>query len=80
MKIIKITHVIPESGYKLHVAFDNGNAGLFDVTPYLECNAFMPLKQHAEFKRIRNGGYFVEWDCGADLSADTLAAHIIKTN
>ena len=23
---------------------------------------------------ISNGGYFVEWECGADLSADTLEA------
>lgn len=23
-----------------------------------------------------NGGYFVEWDCGADLSADTIEAHL----
>jgi len=27
-----------------------------------------------EFEQIYNGGYFIEWDCGADLSADTIEA------
>ena len=26
------------------------------------------FKDHSEFLKIFNGGYFVEWDCGADLS------------
>jgi hypothetical protein len=56
--------------------FDDGQRVLFDVTPYLECEAFRPLKEVAEFARVRNGGYYVEWGCGADLSADTLAAHL----
>ena len=25
--------------------------------------------------KVFNGGYFVEWECGADLSADTIEAH-----
>ena len=29
-----------------------------------------------EFKKIHNGRYFVEWACGADLSADTIEAHL----
>jgi hypothetical protein len=24
--------------------------------------------------KVSNGGYFIEWDCGADLSADTIEA------
>jgi len=24
--------------------------------------------------QVLNGGYFIEWDCGADLSADTIEA------
>jgi hypothetical protein len=27
-----------------------------------------------EFQKVSNGGYFVEWDSGADLSADTIEA------
>ena len=25
--------------------------------------------------QISNGRYFIEWSCGADLSADTIEAH-----
>jgi len=33
------------------------------------------LKDKAEFERVHNGNYFIEWDCGADLSADTIQSH-----
>jgi hypothetical protein len=26
--------------------------------------------------KIKNGRYFVEWDCGADLSSDTIEAQL----
>jgi hypothetical protein len=29
--------------------------------------------------KISNGGYFVEWNCGADLSADTIEARLKVT-
>ena len=75
---MRVTKVTPEAEYKLDVTFDDGQRGLFDVAPYLECDAFRPLKKVVEFQHIRNGGYYVEWACGADLSADTLAAHLIR--
>jgi hypothetical protein len=40
----------------------------------LESEAFAPPKNQVEFERVRNGKYFAEWDCGADLSADTIEA------
>ncbi len=46
----------------------------FDVSPYLVYEAFEALRDHSEFMKVANGGYFVEWDCGADLSADTIEA------
>ena len=30
--------------------------------------------------QITNGGYFIEWDCGADLSVDTIEAKWDCTN
>jgi hypothetical protein len=71
MNIVKI---IPKDDYVLHIKAENGEEGLFDVKPYLESEAFAPLKDKNEFKRIYNGQYFIEWDCGADLSADTIEA------
>ena len=67
-----IVEIIPKENYILYVKTDDGKAGFFDVRPYLESEAFAPLKDRREFERIHNGRYFVEWDCGADLSADTI--------
>jgi hypothetical protein len=58
----------------LSIIAEDGRIGLFDVTPYLEYEAFEELRDHAEFIKVSNGGYFIEWECGADLSADTIEA------
>ncbi|NTV02449.1 MAG: DUF2442 domain-containing protein [Chlorobiaceae bacterium] len=59
----------------LSVIADNGYTGTFDVKPYLKYEAFEALNSTEEFLKIMNGGYFVEWNCGADLSADTIEAY-----
>jgi hypothetical protein len=48
--------------------------GQFDVRPYLMHEAFDDVRRPSEFVKVLNGGYFMEWDCGADLSADTIEA------
>jgi hypothetical protein len=58
----------------LTVVRGDGVCGVFDVRPYFELEAFEPLRAPAEFAKVRSGGYFVEWACGADLSADTIDA------
>ena len=35
---------------------------------------FFDVQDQNEFVKVVNGGSFVEWDCGADLSADTIEA------
>jgi Protein of unknown function (DUF2442) len=55
---------------------DDGRVGRLDIEPYLAYEAFQPLRNPNEFLKIKNGGYFVEWDCGADLSADTIEARM----
>lgn len=71
MKILKIA---PKPNAILYVRAEDGRTGLFDVKPFLGAEAFKPLMDKREFERVRNGEYFVEWDCGADLSADTILA------
>jgi hypothetical protein len=69
-----IAEVFPKDDYTLFVRAENGETGWFDVKPYLDAEAFSALKSGDEFGRTRNGGYFVEWECGADLSANTILA------
>ena len=72
---MNIAQIIPKEKYTLYIKAEDGQSGFFDVSPYLESEAFIPLKDRSEFERIHNGKYFIEWDCGADLSADTIQAH-----
>lgn len=71
---MNILEIIPKDNYVLYVKADDGSSGLFDVRPYLQSEAFAPLKDRKEFERVHNGKYFIEWDCGADFSADTIQA------
>jgi Protein of unknown function (DUF2442) len=76
---MNIVEIIPKENHMLYIRTEDGQSGLFDVSPYLESEAFAPLKNSNEFNRVRNGKYFIEWDCGADLSADTIEARWIPT-
>lgn len=71
---MRITELHVESNWMLSIVADDGRAGRFDVSPYLQYEAFEALRDQGEFMKVVNGGYFVEWDCGADLSADTIEA------
>jgi hypothetical protein len=72
---MKILQVQPQPNWTLSIVAEDGRRGKFDVRPYLADEAFEDLRRPDEFTKIFNGGYFVEWDCGADLSADTIEAH-----
>ncbi len=69
-----IEKVTPKDNYILHVTNENQQSGLFDVTPYMGSEVFSQLKEGDNFQQIFNGKYFIEWDCGADFSADTIEA------
>ena len=69
---MRMVEVSPKPNWILSIVAEDGRIGYFDVSPYLEYEAFEPLRDFIEFTKINNGGYFIEWDCGADLSADTI--------
>ena len=71
---MNIAEIIPKDDYLLYIKAEDGKVGLFDIKPYLDSEAFAPLKDRSEFERIHNGKYFIEWDCGADISVDTIQA------
>ena len=72
---MKIAEVDIQDNLILHIVAEDGRVGTFDVSPYLEYEVFRDWKNPKEFMRISNGGYFIEWSCGADLSVDTIEAH-----
>ncbi|WP_031438563.1 DUF2442 domain-containing protein [Methylobacter tundripaludum] len=73
-----IAKVIALPDWTLLVTTTDGKVGLFDVRPYLHYEAFKELRDIAKFMKISNSGYFIEWQCGADLSADTIEAKLVE--
>lgn len=71
-----ISEIKPQQNHTLLIKTKDGKNGIFDVKPFLDSEAFYALKEIDSFKKITNGGYYVEWECGADLSADTIEAHL----
>ena len=78
---MKIMELQAQPNWVLSIVADDGRVGRFDVSPYLQYEAFQALRDQNKFEKVANGGYFVEWDCGADLSADTIEArwHVVET-
>ncbi len=74
---MKIAEVKPKNDYTFRIIWENGKSGLFDVKPYLKLEAFSQLTQNNAFNHVSNGGYFIEWECGADLSADTIECRLL---
>lgn len=73
---MRIQELAANTDWTLLVTANDGRVGQFDLRPYLQYEAFKELNDIAEFMKIKNGGYFVEWECGADLSADTIEARM----
>ena len=73
---MRIAGITPHRNWMLSVVADDGRSGDFDVRPYLEYEAFAELKNISEFMKVATHGYFVEWECGADLSVDTIEARM----
>ncbi len=73
---MRIAQLTPQANFVLSIVTDDGRCGDFDVSPYLKYEAFATLQDLREFMKVTNGGYFVAWDCGADLSADTIEAQL----
>lgn len=76
----QIQQLLMLENHSIIFVLESGEVRSFDIQPYLQLDVFKPLQNIEEFQRIHNGKYFVEWDCGADLSLDTLMAHSAVMN
>lgn len=76
---MKIVEVRPYQEHSLLIRLDDGTTGELDVSPWLQYEAFADLADRNQFEQIHNGGYFLEWSCDADLSIDTIVAHLKPT-
>jgi hypothetical protein len=75
---VNIVEVEVAAAGVLRIVAEDGRSGTMDVRPYFDSVAFRPLADPEEFAKVRSGGYYVEWACGADLSADTIEARWVR--
>ena len=69
-----IVAVKPKPPARLTVRWSDGTRAQLDLGPIVRGKAFRALRRAGEFSRVRVGewGHAVEWESGAELSAETL--------
>lgn len=70
--LIDVAKVSVLSDYHLLIEFEDGKAGVFDVSPYLERGVFRNLMDEQEFATAHISGGTVAWRCGADIAPERL--------
>lgn len=68
----RVKEVRPNSDYTLSLVFDNGEEGVFDVSPYLGKGIFSQLKDRRIFNSVKPFLGSIQWENGLDLCPDTL--------
>jgi len=72
--ILHTTEIIPLPEYRLSLRFNNGKAGVVDLSNELVGKVFEPLKNPAMFATAHQHPLMrtVAWDNGADLAPEFL--------
>jgi len=69
----RISEIKPLNNFILSCRFSDGVLKTIDLKPILNKEAFLPLRDENNFKKVVNKNYFVEWlGLDIDISADTL--------
>lgn len=68
----RVKSVVATDGYKLEIAFSNGEVGIYDCAPLLDFGVFKELLDIGYFKRVRAEGGTVVWPHEQDICPDTL--------
>jgi len=67
--VIRATY---ESGFRIHLTFNDNMQGTVDFQGWLEGSIFEPLKDQNYFQRFFIDGGTVVWPNGADIAPETL--------
>lgn len=72
--ILHTTEVTPLPGYRLHLRFNNGEAGEVDLSNELDGEVFEPLRDPVQFATAMQHPVMktVAWANGADLAPEFL--------
>lgn len=71
--LLKISEIEPLKDYKLRAEFTDGTVRIYDVSKLLGYEAFAPLKNEGEFKKVTLDHGVPTWkDANVDLSPETI--------
>ena len=73
----RVTSVSAMPDYQLHLVFDNGEARLFDMKPYLGKGVFAALADEQLFRSASISFDTVQWSNGGDLCPEGLYEHSV---
>ena len=68
--------VKPLPDYRIYVELENGQRGIFDLTPYLDRGIFSELKNPAYFRQVAIVYGAVTWPHEQDIAPETLLAEM----
>ncbi|MFB3134051.1 MAG: DUF2442 domain-containing protein [Rhodothermales bacterium] len=68
----RVVDLEPLAGYRLRLAFADGEIRIFDVSPLLDRGIFQRLRDEAVFREAYIEAGSVEWPAGVGLHHDTL--------
>jgi hypothetical protein len=68
--------VKPLPDYRIYVELENGQRGIFDLTPYLDRGIFSELKNPAYFRQVDIVYGAVTWPHEQDIAPETLLAEM----
>ena len=68
-QVVRATH---DTGFRIHLTFNDGTAASVDFKPWLSGPVFEPLKRAAYFRKFFVDGGTVVWPNGADIAPETL--------
>jgi len=68
----RVRNVEPLGGYRLKIAFTNGEVGTYDCRPLLDFGVFQELRDEAYFRQVRAEGGTVVCPHEQDICPDTL--------
>jgi len=76
-----IVAVEPRENYQLHISFEDGVAGVIDISQIIQfTGVFAPLQDQEYFAKVQVNPEYgtIQWESGADLDPDVIYAWITK--
>ncbi|MCX6877781.1 MAG: DUF2442 domain-containing protein [Verrucomicrobia bacterium] len=76
--ILRVSSFRYLGGHRLYLEFNNGEAGVVDLSSELDGPIFQPLRDPDVFATVSLDGGTIAWPNGADLAPEYLAERLVE--